>query len=717
MVWRLVGVVSVLMSVESIAWAGGSGSNAVDDTAATPIDTPVAIDVLANDTGSWVKGSFDQPEHGAVTADSGGLVYLPDPGFQGEDSFGYRLTDTSGAVCEADVSIIVATNPTATDDVAGTLQDTPVSLDLLANDVGEVASASTTPPANGSLAPNGPALVYTPAPGFVGNDGFSYTFTDPSGASTTAAVAISVTSPDARLPTLPLFPCKEIDEVCNLAQSAGFAGDRAYGRGAAFVDIDGDGFDDIFVADTDDRHDPSDFGVSKFYRNRGDGTFEFIDVGLQPEDILGTWVGAFGDYDNDGDPDVLFGNGGYTEPSSIELYENRMNETGQFVPVTASSGVDALNVQLGRWWGAAWADYDEDGLLDVVATRTVGPPVLLHNDGGGNFSEVAASVGINVLFNQQDDAKNPVWIDHDGDGDDDLYLAGLRKHAFYENRGGQFIDITSQIFSVPFPPNVHFLLGAPGVFAAAAADFNQDGADDLYLGRWFEQDLVLFNDGNGNFVPAGSAIGLDALTTERSDLSQPYENTMGLGVGDLFDDGFAEVFIGSGDPVRADADIFYCNDGTSGFVRCTEVLTGGATGNYRTRGHGTVFADIDHDGDTDMFYNPGGHPEWDDEFGFDTREEKSLFVQSPKNPHNTATLTLEGTASNRDAYGARVQVDVGSRRYYYALRSTQGFQSQNSKALVLNLDQSPSAQVEVFWPSGQATELTVSAGERRHVVE
>ncbi|SVE26376.1 uncharacterized protein METZ01_LOCUS479230, partial [marine metagenome] len=130
------------------------------------------------------------------------------------------------------------------------------------------------------------------------------------------------------------------DQYVESSDAAGLGDVAGYGRGVAFVDINSDGFDDLFVADTDDRHRTNDFGVSQMYLNQQDGTFAAVDVGISPDDLIGTWVGSFADYDRDGDPDLLILNGGYTMASSLVFYENRMSTDNRFVNVTSASGID-----------------------------------------------------------------------------------------------------------------------------------------------------------------------------------------------------------------------------------------------------------------------------------------------------------------------------------------------------------------------------------------
>src|SRR5262245_25869095 len=142
-------------------------------------------------------------------------------------------------------------------------------------------------------------------------------------------------------------------------------------------------------------------------------------------------------------------------------------------------------------------------------------------------------------------AKNRVSIYYGIDGDPDLYHRGMYEHVFFSNDAvKKFTDVTVEIFPEPLPtlegwpfPN------QPIVFAAAAEDFNQDGIDDLYLGRWSMQNIVLIGDGKGKFKRHGTDWGLVTSLEDRPEKAAPFENTMGLAVGDLFDDGYPDVLI------------------------------------------------------------------------------------------------------------------------------------------------------------------------------
>ncbi len=178
---------------------------AVDDSAATPEDTPVTLDVLANDGDvdgdALTVTAVSTATHGLVTLNpDSSVTYTPDPDYHGTDSFSYTISDGHGGSDTATVSITVTPVndfPLAVDDSAATPEDTPVTIDVLANDSDvdgdPLTVASVTQPAHGVVVNNGGDVAYTPAADFHGSDSFTYTTSDGNGGSATAAVAVTVT--------------------------------------------------------------------------------------------------------------------------------------------------------------------------------------------------------------------------------------------------------------------------------------------------------------------------------------------------------------------------------------------------------------------------------------------------------------------------------------------------------------------------------------------
>ena len=177
--------------------------DANDDSATVPEDGRVSIPVLTNDTdpenAPLVIASVNNPPHGTATVASGEIVYVPDPGYEGPDTFTYQACDPENACATATVTITVTHvnhPPIAIADDATTPEGSPVAIDVLANDSDpdddDLSIASVTDPAHGTATVVNGKVSYTPDPGFAGTETFSYTITDPTGATATAQITVVV---------------------------------------------------------------------------------------------------------------------------------------------------------------------------------------------------------------------------------------------------------------------------------------------------------------------------------------------------------------------------------------------------------------------------------------------------------------------------------------------------------------------------------------------
>jgi len=224
--------------------------------------------------------------------------------------------------------------------------------------------------------------------------------------------------------------------------------------GLAWGDYDGDGYLDLLAG----NH----LNAPSLYRNNGDGTFtDTLDgtgIGPQGDRKDNVWV----DYDNDGDLDLYITLGlGDRGPS--QLYRN--DGSGNFVNVAGVAGVMEAG---GRGRGAAWADYDNDGDLDLFVANAYyvnAPNVFFRNNGDGTFTEVGAEVNLAEVIG----SIGAAWADYDHDGDPDLYVTGVN-NRLYRNDGAVFTDVT----------DAAGVQGSDGA-AAAWADYDEDGNLDLYV--------------------------------------------------------------------------------------------------------------------------------------------------------------------------------------------------------------------------------------------
>ena len=263
------------------------------------------------------------------------------------------------------------------------------------------------------------------------------------------------------------------------------------GHGVAWGDFDGDGDDDLYLANN---------GPNKLLRNEGGGVFTTVPHGLG-ENSYDSRGAAWGDYDNDGDLDLYVVNWN----GANVLYRN---DGGVLVNVTAGDLACPLQGN-----NAAWADYDLDGDLDLFVTNYDGPNKLLNND-NGVFTSVASAVGFTDL------SRGCAWGDYDNDRDPDLYVSveDGPNHLFRNDRG-VLVDVTV----APLDD----MGKGKGV---AWGDYDNDGDLDLYLVNRLTANRLFVNDG-GVFT-----ISPDMATADEGD-------GRACGWGDYNNDGWLDLFV------------------------------------------------------------------------------------------------------------------------------------------------------------------------------
>ena len=408
--------------------------------------------------------------------------------------------------------------------------------------------------------------------------------------------------------------------------------------GCLVDDFDNDGRLDVFMPTTDPER------GALFLRNRGDGKFEDVSDKAGLTDQVLSLNACHADYDNDGNLDILMLRGAWEMPRRMSLLRNR---GGVFEDVTVAAGLgEPIATQ-----AAGWADYDNDGHVDLYVAgefdlarpdpRNRGR--LYHNRGDGTFEDVSALADLtNDRF-----GKGVAWGDYDDDGRPDLFVSNLgRGNRLYHNQGdGTFVDVAA-VLRVSEPAYA---------FACWFWDFDNDGRLDLWvnpnsatlsevirdqLGRPTsgERPRLYRNVGRAEpFRNATADLGLDRVVLP-----------MGSNFGDLDNDGFLDIYLGTGRPSYSYLmpNVLLKNDEGRRFDDVTAVT---GTGHLQ-KGHGVAFADWDRDGDSDIFVEAGGAVPGD-------RAHNVLF-QNPGYGHHWLTVKLVGTRTNRAALGARIRVDL-----------------------------------------------------------
>jgi hypothetical protein len=406
-------------------------------------------------------------------------------------------------------------------------------------------------------------------------------------------------------------------------------------------DYDNDGLLDIFILrgawqGLSGKH------PNSLLRNNGDRTFTdvTIEAGLA-EYGFPTQAGAFADYDNDGDLDLFIGNESLSPQVNAPNQLFRNEGDGTFVDVAQAAGV----ADWGFSKGVAWGDYDNDGLQDIYVSNRFSANHMYHNNGDGTFTDVAKELGV-------DEPKQsfPVWFwDFDNDGNLDLYVM---------SRVGGPQGLQSHLASV---------LGLP--FKTS------DEHSRLYRG-----------DGSGGFEEVSQQSGLTI-----------HGYPMGANYGDIDNDGFLDIYEGTGFAIYEALipNRMYRN---AGGERFEDVTFAGGFGHLQ-KGHGISIADLDNDGDQDVFHQLGG--------AYPGDYYSDAMFENPGHGNHWLTLRLVGVQSNRSAIGARVRcgiVEDGKQRILHRSVDTGGSFGSNPLRQQLGLGQAERIEfLEVYWP---ATGLT-----------
>ena len=470
--------------------------------------------------------------------------------------------------------------------------------------------------------------------------------------------------------------------------------------GVALLDYNNDGLLDIFFVnggrlttplptpDNFDRHNPKYW--NRLFRQNKDGSFTDVteQSGLAKVDDGNYGMGvAVGDYDNDGYPDLFITNYG----KNI-LYHN--NGDGTFTDVTAKAGV------AGGGWSvsAGFFDYDNDGKLDLFVARymdwdtkhskdcggnyhTYCPPeefpattnILYHNNGDGTFTDVSQRSGIAAKKGR---ALGVGFADYDGDGFTDIFVSndGMQQYLYHNNGNGTFSEVALEA-GAALSEDGRRMSGMGVVFQ----DYDNDSRPDIMV-TLLPREIygVYHNDGGGSFSYRSLETGLGVLSSGTSGWS--------IGLEDFDNDGWKDLFVAQShvlDNVESiDPSLHYLDVPLLAMNRDGrfERVDSGVT--TSTAARGAAFGDLNNDGWEDVVVTTlGGHPQ---------------VLMNRGGKAHWLTITLRGTRSNRDGYGARVQVN-GQTRY---ATSAVGYLSASDKRLHFGLGTGEKAKVEVVWPSG-----------------
>jgi uncharacterized repeat protein (TIGR01451 family) len=247
--------------------------------------------------------------------------------------------------------------------------------------------------------------------------------------------------------------------------------DLGYAHGASWVDYDNDGYLDLFVGSYFETL------FNQLYHNNGDGTFTKVTNNPIVNEASATVTGVWGDYNNDGLPDLFVAN---ARGFNNSLYRNTGN--GTFQKITTG----AIVTDGGTSVGASWGDYDNDRDLDLFVANAGGINNFLYrNNGNGTFTKITSG----SIVNDGGQSHGSAWADFDSDGDLDLFVAndGHSNFLYRNDGGGNFTKITEG-------PAVNSNAKS---FGCAWADYDRDGDPDLFVANRDNQQNLLFKNEKG----------------------------------------------------------------------------------------------------------------------------------------------------------------------------------------------------------------------------
>jgi len=489
--------------------------------------------------------------------------------------------------------------------------------------------------------------------------------------------------------------------------------------GIAILDYDNDGRMDIFFTNGAKlpelkKTTPSFYNC--LLRNKGDGTFEDVtkQAGVEGADLDFSYGVAAGDYDNDGWTDLFIANTGKNT-----LYRN--NGNGTFSDVTGLSGLgskppETLSVQ------AAWFDYDNDGLLDLVLsnytlwtpekdrrclrgtvdvycsprTYVAVPHRLYHNLGNGKFQDVTEKSGFGRALGK---GMGIGIADFNSDGWMDVFIANDTEPNFlYLNQGNGTFKEVGLLYGVAYNDD-----GATvSAMGCDAKDYDNDGWVDIFYNNLMGQIWGLFRNQRGkSFRYISPVTKILQLSESRSGWSN--------GFMDYNNDGWKDLFSANGDvdnlvPNSPQHDTMFENLDGKGFIDVSQEMGK----DFLRVGYqrGSALVDLNNDGFLDVVVTS-------------LNQKPRILLSSADNGNHWLLLQATGHQSNRDAIGTKIKVTTAAgRTLYNHVTVSVGFMSSSDRRVHFGLGSEKSAaSIELRWPSGTVQTLTNVAADQVLKVE
>jgi hypothetical protein len=446
-------------------------------------------------------------------------------------------------------------------------------------------------------------------------------------------------------------------EFVDVTQEAGLTA-RGWGMGVCVADYDNDGWSDFYVTA---------YGPNRLFRNVGGERFEETSAPAGVDDPRWGTNCAFGDYDRDGDVDLYVAN--YLEFDERVIPRRGESDACRYMGMDVFCGPLSLGGE---------------------------PDALYRNEGDGTFVDVTVDAGVEEPGHY---GFGVVFSDFDDDGWPDIYVANdsVPNLLFRNDRDGTFSE--SGLISGTALSLAGYAQAGMGI---GVGDYDGNGLFDIFVTNFAQDTNTLYqNLGDMLFLDVTAVTGVARA-------SRAYLG-WGAGLVDLDNDGWEDVFVANGHvyPEIGSLDAgseylqrkeVYRNLGDGRFEEVAPDL-GGDLG-VGSSARGAAFGDYDNDGDIDVLVvNMNAPP--------------SLYRNEGGNTSHWIGFRLEGVTSNRDAIGARIEIDAGGRTRVGEVRSGGSYLSQNDLRVHFGLGELESVEeIRVRWPNGNTEAYPATATDR-----
>jgi tetratricopeptide (TPR) repeat protein len=463
--------------------------------------------------------------------------------------------------------------------------------------------------------------------------------------------------------------------------------------GSIVDDFNNDGYPDIVLSSWSLKE------PMRYYRNNGNGTF----TDVSDSSGLGYLTGGLNiiqtDYNNDGYKDIFVLRGGWKgkfgkNPNSLL----RNNGDGTFTDVTKESGLLSFHPSQ----TAVWADFNNDGWLDLFIGNETTPNEEIHpcqlfiNNRNGTFTEMAEQAGCAIVKF----VKGVTAGDYNNDGLPDLFLSTLNgnkillKNVSGRTGGIKFEDVSE---AAGLTHNLS------RTFPTWFWDYDNDGWPDILVcGYEFNQSLSYYAAAEAIQLPIGNAGKVFLFRNKHDGTFEEVSARVGLNstafamganFGDIDNDGYLDFYLGTGNPQLKSAvpnKLFKNINGE----RFLDVTASARVGNIQ-KGHGVSFADLDNDGNEDIYIKMGGAYTGD-------AFENSLYLNPGQNNNHWINVLLTGVTSNKAAIGAKIKVTFREKdklRSVFREVCSGGSFGSNPLRQHIGIGQATTIdRLEIFWP-------------------